>query len=197
MSRDYKKTEPKGRAGTMLLGVFIGLVLGLAAALAIAFYLNRSANPFLAREAPTPSVQQPGKAPVDLVTIPPAPEPAQTGTEGRPRFDFYEILPGIEQPASVQDLRERSAQGKAEAQDRYFLQAGAFQSAQEADNLKARIALVGLEATIQTANLGDKGIWHRVRLGPFDDADTLARVRSQLAGNGIDAAPIKVREKTP
>jgi cell division protein FtsN len=56
---------------------------------------------------------------------------------------------------------------------------------------------MGLEASIQTASLGEKGIWHRVRLGPYDDADALARVRSQLAGSGIEAAPIKVREKKP
>jgi cell division protein FtsN len=56
---------------------------------------------------------------------------------------------------------------------------------------------MGLEAAIQTANLGDKGIWHRVRLGPYDDADALARVRGQLAANGIEAASIKVREQKP
>jgi cell division protein FtsN len=199
MSRDYKKPEPRGRTGTMMLGVFIGLVLGLVAALAIAFYLNRAANPFVARDKPTaespgkgkangPGIVQPSTAPVDS---------AATGPETKPRFDFYRILPGVEQPATVQDLRNQAAETKGQPQDRFFLQAGAFQNAQDADNLKARLALMGLEAIIQTADLGDKGIWHRVRLGPFDDPDALARVRSQLAGNGIEAAPIKVREKAP
>ena len=187
----------------MILGVFIGLVLGLVAALAIAFYLNRAANPFAARDKPAATVQAPGKAaPVEpgktaapgAVT---APEPGKAAADAKPRFDFYTILPGVEQPATDQDLRNRGTDAKAATQERFFLQAGAFQSAQDADNLKARLALMGLEAAIQTANLGDKGIWYRVRLGPYDDADALARVRSQLAANGIEAAPIKVREQKP
>lgn len=198
MSRDYKKTEHRGRAGTMVLGVFIGLVLGLVAALAIAFYLNRAANPFVGNDKPpASSIRQPGQVPMDTIVIPTPSVPAPAAGEARPRFDFYTILPGIEQPASDQDLRNRSAEGAAASQERYFLQAGAFQNAQDADNLKARLALMGLEAAIQTADLGAKGIWHRVRLGPFDDADALGRVRSQLAGNGIDAASIKVRDKAP
>ncbi|MBY0440265.1 MAG: SPOR domain-containing protein [Burkholderiales bacterium] len=204
MSRDYKKTETRGRTGTMMLGIFVGLVLGLVAALAIAFYLNRAANPFAARDKPAP-VQAPGKAataePAGTASpstrAPAAAEPGKAAPEAKPRFDFYTILPGIEQPATDQDLRNRTVDTKAAVQERYFLQAGAFQNAQDADNLKARLALMGLEASIQTANLGEKGIWHRVRLGPFDDADALGRVRSQLAGSGIEAAPIKVREKRP
>jgi cell division protein FtsN len=203
MSRDYKKNESRGRTGTMMLGVFIGLVLGLVAALSIAFYLNRVANPFTARDKPA-ATQPPGKsASVDATAATPtakapAPEaPGKAAPETKPRFDFYTILPGVEQPATDQDLRNRAVDSKAAIQERYFLQAGAFQNAQDADNLKARLALMGLEASIQTANLGEKGIWHRVRLGPYDDADALGRVRSQLAGSGIEAAPIKVREKRP
>lgn len=209
MSRDYKKPEPRGRSGTMVLGVFIGLVLGLVAALAIAFYLNRAANPFTGRDKPPVPLQTPGKAASVEVgkapapgggAVPPgsvAPDPGKAAADAKPRFDFYTILPGVEQPATDQDLRNRGADAKAATRDQFFLQAGAFQNAQDADNLKARLALMGLEAAIQTANLGEKGIWHRVRLGPYDDADALNRVRSQLAGSGIEAAPIKVREKKP
>jgi cell division protein FtsN len=203
MSRDYKKTEPRGRTGTMAVGVFIGLVLGLVAALAIAFYLNRAANPFAARDKPPAPVQAPGKAaPAEPGKATSredaaAPEAGKAAADPKPRFDFYTILPGVEQPATDQDLRNRGADTKAATQERFFLQVGAFQNAQDADNLKARLALMGLEAAIQTASLGEKGIWHRVRLGPYDDADALARVRGQLAANGIEAASIKVREKKP
>ncbi len=204
MSRDYKKVEPRGRSGTLILGVFIGLALGLVAALAIAFYLNR-ANPFTPRDKPQATAPASGKAanePAKAIADPAsaAADPGKAA-ENRPRFDFYTILPGVEQPASEQELRKRSAEGKdKEAEvprERFFLQAGAFQSAPDADNLKARLALMGLEASIQTANLGDKGIWHRVRLGPFDDADVLAKVRAQLAAGGVEATSIKVRDKAP
>jgi len=212
----------------MMLGIFVGLVLGLIAALAIAFYLNRAANPFAARDKPAATTAPAKGAPGTAVTPPgtigtttggtstsgtstsgtstsgtstsgtgSAADPGKTGTEGKPRFDFYTILPGVEQTATEHDLRNRKADAKSPVRERFFLQAGAFQNAQDADNLKARLALLGLEAVIQTANLGDKGTWHRVRLGPFDDADTLTRVRAQLAGSGIEAAPIKVRDKSP
>jgi cell division protein FtsN len=200
MSRDYKKPEPRGRAGALALGVFIGLALGLVTALGIAFYLNRAASPFTTRDKPAPSAPATTKG---TQATPPASagsDPAKAAGSDKPRFDFYTILPGVEQPASEQDLRKRNAEAKdksGEVRERFFLQAGAFQNAQDADNLKARLALMGLEAIIQTANLGDKGIWHRVRLGPFDDADALARVRGQLASGGIEAASIKVRDKAP
>jgi cell division protein FtsN len=207
MSRDYKKPEPKGRAGTMVLGVFIGLVLGLVAALAIAFYLNRAANPFASRDKPAGSSST---APAKGSSTIPAVPATQTGGNGsatadagktdakaESRFSFYTILPGVDQPVTDQELRNRKSDAKAPAQERIFLQAGAFKGAQDADNLKARLALMGMEASIQTVDLGAKGTWHRVRLGPFDDTDALARVRSQLAGNGIEAAPVKGSDKAP
>ena len=74
------------------------------------------------------------------------------------------------------------------------LQAGAFQAASDADNLKARLALAGLEAQIQTATLPDNSIWHRVRLGPYTNAQDLDKARAALKENKIDNAVIKVNE---
>src|SRR5258708_19282094 len=54
--------------------------------------------------------------------------------------------------------------------DSYFLQAGSFQNPADADNLKARLALMGLEASVEPANLAEKGVWYRVRLGPYTPA---------------------------
>ena len=68
----------------------------------------------------------------------------------------------------------------------YYLQAGAFQKSSDADNLKARLALAGLEAQIQTATLPDNSIWHRVRLGPYSNAQELDKARSTLKDNKID-----------
>ena len=76
----------------------------------------------------------------------------------------------------------------------YYLQAGAFQRASDADNLKARLALAGLEAQIQTATLPDNSVWHRVRLGPYTNAQDLDKAREQLKQDKIEAAVIKVSE---
>jgi cell division protein FtsN len=76
----------------------------------------------------------------------------------------------------------------------YYLQAGAFQRSADADNLKARLALAGLEAQIQTATLPDNSIWHRVRLGPYSNGQDLDKAKVALKENKIDATVIKVNE---
>ncbi|HTP95016.1 MAG TPA: SPOR domain-containing protein, partial [Burkholderiales bacterium] len=67
-------------------------------------------------------------------------------------------------------------------------------NAPDADNLKARIALLGVEASIQPTTIPDKGTWYRVRLGPYTKIEELNSVRDTLKQNGIDTTLIKVRE---
>jgi cell division protein FtsN len=125
-------------------------------------------------------------------SAPPAP-PAE-----QPKFDFYKILPGQEEPVSEKELRERARapRGQQEAsKDVYFIQAGSFQNPAEADNQKARLAILGFESSVEPANLPDKGTWYRVRLGPYKKVDELNRVRQQLAQNGIEASLIKIKEQ--
>ena len=79
----------------------------------------------------------------------------------------------------------------AKPADRYWLQAGAFASASDAENMKARLALSGWEASIQAVSLPDKTVRYRVRLGPYDNTDELGRVKSELGSRGFDVAVIK------
>jgi len=75
-----------------------------------------------------------------------------------------------------------------------YLQAGAFQKSADADNLKAKLALAGLEARVQEVAIPDKGVMHRVRLGPFATTADMNRARSQLAQSGIQATVVKSQE---
>ena len=128
----------------------------------------------------------------------------------KPRFDFYKILPGGEEPKlgadrkTTEKLLERPADkplaGSAakaadihpvKSSDQFWLQAGAFTSESEAENLKARLALSGWEAAIQTATTPDKGVRYRVRIGPYDNTDELNRMKSELGNRGFDVAVIK------
>jgi cell division protein FtsN len=111
----------------------------------------------------------------------------------KPRFDFYTILPGSETPVSEQEIKQAAKQEGA-AKDSYFLQVGSFQAAAEADNMKARLALLGLEAVIQTADIPEKGVWHRVRIGPFTNIEDMNRSRALLAQNDISSSLVKVKE---
>jgi len=192
MSKDYKRPEPKSRGSgsSLLIGILIGLVLGLGIALAVAWYINKMPSPF----RPPAAKSEPAKGPQ-----PPAPAKSEDKTakvpDSKPRFDFYKILPGTEEPATEQQLKDaQKKKSTAAVKETFFLQAGAFQNAPDADNLKARLALLGVEATIQTTTLADKGVWHRVRVGPYTRVEELNRTRDTLKQNGIDTALIKVRE---
>lgn len=191
MSKDYKRPEPKSRSSgsSLLIGILIGLVLGLGIALAVAWYINKMPSPFLSRppavkSEPAKGAQTPARSEEKTAKAP----------EGKPRFDFYKILPGTEEPATDQQLRDAQKKSTAAARETFFLQAGAFQGASDADNLKARLALLGIEATIQTTTLPDKGVWHRVRVGPYTSVEELNRTRDTLKQNGVETALIKVRE---
>jgi cell division protein FtsN len=192
MSKDYKRPEPKSRSGgsSLLVGILIGLVLGLGIALAVAWYINKMPNPFQNRTSPkgepAKGVQAPAPVKSEGITA--------KSAESKPRFDFYKILPGNEEPATDQQMRDAQKKSTAAARETFYLQAGAFQGAPDADNLKARLALLGVEATIQTTTLPDKGVWHRVRVGPYTSVESLNRTRDTLKQNGVETALIKVRE---
>lgn len=190
MTRDYKRNERKaagrGAGHTFFVGILIGLVLGLVIALGVAWYINRVPSPFLSR---TPTQQS--DKPVQSARTE---EKAVRPSESKPRFDFYKILPGTEEPATEQQMKEAQKTAPASSKEAFFLQAGAFQSASDADNLKARLALLGIEATIQTTSVPDKGVWHRVRIGPYTSVERLNQTRDTLKHNGVETTLIKVRD---
>lgn len=192
MSKDYKRPEPKSRSSgsSLLIGILIGLVLGLGIALGVAWYVNKMPSPFLARPPAVKGESAKGATPA------PAKDADKTARvpNGKPRFDFYKILPGTEEPATDQQLKDAQKKPAAAVKEAFFLQAGAFQNAPDADNLKARLALLGIEASVQTTTLPDRGVWHRVRVGPYTSVEELNRTRNALKQNGVDTTLIKVRE---
>lgn len=204
MSRDYKKPAPrtssKKSGKPMLTGVFIGLFVGLAIALAVAFFIDRMPSPFVKRNQPAtlPETQAQLMPTPDLKESPKPEKIPETKTTEKPRFDFYTILPGTEEAVTEQQIKQAAQQATSgTAQDVYYLQVGAFPNEADADNLKAKLALLGIEASIQTASLPDKGIWHRVRVGPYTAVSDLNRVRASLAQNGMESTLIKVHEAPP
>ena len=196
MSKDYKgpARKPAGGksgAGSLLIGILIGLLLGLGIALAVAWYINKMPTPFVNRAAPPPKgepLKNTDSAKIDDKTT--------KAMDGKPRFDFYKILPGSEEPVTEQQFKDAQKKGllPAEAKESFYLQAGAFQNAPDADNLKARLALIGVAAIVQTTTLPDKGVWHRVRVGPYTAIEDLNRARETLKQNNVEITLIKVRE---
>ncbi|MCS6997049.1 MAG: SPOR domain-containing protein [Casimicrobiaceae bacterium] len=79
----------------------------------------------------------------------------------------------------------------AEVRGRFWLQAGAYAQRGEADAQRARIAILGYEAQVYVSESPEKGTLHRVRLGPFRDPEEAARIRSELAREGIEVSVVR------
>lgn len=77
--------------------------------------------------------------------------------------------------------------------DGYVLQVGSYRNFREADGIKARLALMGLEASVQRVTVDRKETWYRVRVGPYTSADNANRVRDQLRRNKFKAIVLKLR----
>ena len=73
---------------------------------------------------------------------------------------------------------------------RYILQAGAFGASGDAETVKAKIAMLGLNARVESAQIGGKTVY-RVRMGPYGSASELAEAKSKLAGGGLPAMAVK------
>lgn len=214
MAKDYSKPVSAGRNGggsdrpmnPMFLGIIIGLLLGIVIALGVALWLNKSAIPFMEKSKPLepppklegkaqPKAEPKAELPKTAGAAPAKPAPEKS------RFEFYQILPGekdagkavkpaVKKPAESQPA-EKAAVAAGET---YFLQAGAFQSESDADNMKAKIAFIGLAASVKAVTLADKGTLYRVRLGPYQSLEEVNRIKSALSDNGVGAAIVKTSD---
>ena len=212
MSRDMKprkgsKTASRKKTGGgTLLGLFLGLVLGVLAAAGVVWYIYKTPIPFNNKSQPSPvpvpaqSAAQPTGANVAAqpMVLPGKPGDPITQNGDKPRFDFYKILPGnaeaIPDPKPTDQKQTDAAKGKNDRdnslKEPIYLQTGSFHSAEDADNQKARLALIGAEASVQQVMLQDK-VWYRVRLGPFNKMDEVNNMRSDLAKQGMEANVVK------
>ena len=210
MSRDMKTRSKRPVStrrkswGNTLVGLFIGLVIGVLAAAAVVWYIFKTPPPFsnkshpapASNAAPAPAAAKPesGAAPTPMA-LPGKPGDPIPQSSDKPRFDFYKILPGTSE-ATPQSAEPKTADGKGKSEkdsrlnEPLYLQTGSFQNASDADNHKAKLAMLGVEASIQQVMLQDK-VWYRVRLGPFKKMEEVNAMRSDLARQGIEAKVVK------
>ena len=123
---------------------------------------------------------------------------AKAGKTTKPKFDFYTILPEVETVLPDKDAGKGKASGppKPEKGISYVLQAASFANYEDADQLKAKLALNGLVAHIQKVSIEGKGTYHRVRVGPYGRLDELDTVNRQLRQMNIKALRLKVKKGT-
>lgn len=196
--RDSETSGRQGKGGGMFAGLVIGLVGGLVIAAGLAWYFNLGSGNIKAVDTP-PAVEPPpvvtskpapaGKETAKSLPVePPPPAPAESTAKkptppaqadasppsAKPRVDytFYGILPGDKPAKPIEPPKSK---------ENWWLQVAALKNPAEADRLKARLALLGLQVSTQKVESAGQSLY-RVRVGPYrreDDAlgdlDTLAQ----------------------
>ena len=120
---------------------------------------------------------------------------AEPAKPKKPRYDFFTVLPEMEVVVPEQELSRKAEPAPDTAptstQDSYILQVGSFRNAADAEQMKARLALLGSIASVQTVTVNGQ-TWHRVRIGPFKGARMADEKRRMLSDNQIDTLVMKV-----
>lgn len=119
-------------------------------------------------------------------TAPPAPKTDSANARSNVPAPGLAVIPGVTEPSTA----EPSPPASDTTQTRYFLQAGAFRSEQDAEGVKARILLLGLQAEVQKAQVGGSTI-NRVRVGPFSGIDDMNQARAQLGSEKIESSVVR------
>ena len=180
-SRGSKKS---GRSSSSWMWLFSGILIGLGLAYTL------WSKGYLPQPEPiqpgsvSGSTQQDSEAPIadDLGGRDAKPE--------KPRYDFFTVLPEMEVVVPEQELKKDSAQPTTTPPpanaEKYLLQVGSFKQSNDAEQMKARLALLGMSARVQTVNV-DGTTWHRVRIGPVTGAREADEFRQRLSNNGIES----------
>ncbi|MDA0790351.1 MAG: SPOR domain-containing protein [Proteobacteria bacterium] len=132
--------------------------------------------------------------PVDsesTVPVKPTPSSAASPEIEEMQWDFYEIFPRSEVPIIEQPGGNGSGPRAPEKTFAYILQAGSFRSAKDADQLRAELILMGLDAFTRKVKVNGED-WHRVIVGPLDAKLDLNRAQDKLAQAQIAAIPYRV-----
>ena len=194
---------PRKGGNPLWVGIFIGMVVGVGMAAGLTWYMMKSPSPFLQKEQAADAAKS---LPPAGAALPNAPSAAASSgaNNGKPRFEFYNVLTdkqGTKTTAPAKQMDKDRPAEKAKPADSkpvvayapQILQVGSFSSVGDAENLKAKLALIGVEAHIQTASVPDKGVRYRVRLGPYKNEDEMNRARNFLKQNEVDSTPMRAQ----
>lgn len=140
----------------------------------------------------------------------PSPQPKSSQQEKphatKPTFEFYTILPEMEVVIPDEEIVKPDKETPAEArkksttapptqeQHSYILQMGSFRKHQDADRLKAKLALIGIEADIQKVSINNRDTYHRVRSGPYRTQTQMNAARRLAKENNINSLVIKLKK---
>jgi cell division protein FtsN len=211
-----------GQRGRTFLGFVIGALFGLAVALAVAVYITKAPIPFMSKNQPRPAEGEAAESKKNRDWDPNAglparvaPKPAGDASAPAEGPAAAASAPSGATPAKAPDaladlIRSRTESAKAaESSPRpavsaapasaepadpfqYYVQVGAFRNAEEAEQQRAKLLLMGLQAKVSEREQAGRVVF-RVRLGPFDRRDEADKARERLDGAGSAAVVVRVQ----
>jgi cell division protein FtsN len=187
MARDYKpKRKRPGGGFSGWIGVACGLAAGLAIAAAIYVKDHRPDAPGVKIAAKTDKKKARGGDASDGAD-------AGTSDDSAKSYAFYDMLPKFEVvvPEKDKDVRPDTRAVPETRSGTYVLQAGSYKNFADADRVRAKLALQGVESKVQKVSV-DSDTWHRIRIGPISNLDELNRMRSILRKADVDVLVIRV-----
>lgn len=208
----------KSQRGGFAMGLIVGLLIGLALALAVALYVTKVPVPFV-NKVPQRTAEQdaaeieknknwdpnaglgqkPGQKPpasagsAAAAAVPAAPTaPATPPVATAPKAS---APAGARDPAAILAAREGAGVKPTAAADpfNYFVQAGAFARPEDAEQQRAKLAMMGYEAKVTEREQSGRTVY-RVRIGPFPAKDTAEGAKDKLAGAGVESALVRVQK---
>lgn len=203
-----KRIVLRRQQGGTLTGIIVGLILGLLIAAGVAITITKTPLPFVdklskqsqpAGELGDPNKTLPGGARErrEQVDKDPAVQQAAPATV-TPQVS-PQVTPQVTAPVPPERSRDKDKNAPAasvpdpapDERFTYYLQAGAFREPNDAEATKAKLALLGVAASIAERQ-SELGVLYRVRVGPFADVETMNRTRVRLSDNGVDVAVVRV-----
>jgi cell division protein FtsN len=199
--------------GSVIVGIIIGVVLGLAAALAVAVYVTKVPVPFMSKgqgrsadqdaaeskknQNWDPNAPLYGKNPAR--PLPPAPGvtppaaavvPSPAAPEGKPAAPAAAARPPAADPLG--DLAAARSGNPAVDPFLYFVQAGAFRTADDAEAQRAKLSLMGMDARVTEREQSGRQVF-RVRVGPFERKEDADRSKERIEASGMETALVRVQ----
>ena len=220
MTRTVMASKAKTQRGGFGVGMVVGLLVGLVLALGVAIFVTKAPVPFIDKVPQRTPEQDAAEAEKNRQWDPNAPlygrNPARPQAPAQPASRTAEPEPdpiaafadrdrrpaeAASAPAPARAASKAAARAEPPAAPAsavagdpyvYFVQVGAYNSADEAEQQRARLAMNGLKARVTEREQSGR-VMHRVRLGPYDSREDAERMRDQVsAGGNGDAALVRV-----
>ena len=198
-----KKSE--GQNGRFVPGLIVGLLIGLAVALGVALYVTKAPVPFINKLPQRTAEQDVEEAKRNQNWDPNAPLASKTVNKAAsgvvsaaPQASSAPAPAPVAPPAP--EVSTRKAEAKPAAASAapvsdafvYFVQVGAFTRADDAEQQRAKLALLGFAAKVTEKEQSGRTVF-RVRLGPLDTRDEADGLQQKVQAAGVEANLVRVQ----